>query len=159
MHKYIHQIEEKRQAIFVGFFGPIGVSAIFYLYISIGFLETITVDGFMRGDAKQVADTLTLVVWFLAICSIVSPLLILKSLILTQYRLSMASVSPWESWAFSSRERYPGRSHLQEKRARAPPSIDPELPPSQFYASAGRGTPQEPHDSLRPQQEPAPRSN
>jgi sodium/hydrogen antiporter len=72
MHRYIHQIEEKRQAIFVGFFGPIGVSAIFYLYISNEFLETITVDGVMREDAKQIADTLTLVVWFLAICSIVS---------------------------------------------------------------------------------------
>jgi NhaP-type Na+/H+ or K+/H+ antiporter len=31
MHKWIHQIEEARQAIFVGFFGPIGVSAVFYL--------------------------------------------------------------------------------------------------------------------------------
>lgn len=72
VHKYIHQIEEKRQAIFVGFFGPIGVSAIFYLYISVGFLEDITVDGVQREDAKQVAETLTLVVWFLAICSIVS---------------------------------------------------------------------------------------
>src|ERR1700733_9646593 len=95
MHRFIHQIEEKRQAIFVGFFGPIGVSAVFYLYISIEFLETINVDGVMIGDAKQVADALTLVVWFLAICSIVSHVLIRKSLVLTQYRLSMASVSPW----------------------------------------------------------------
>ena len=73
MHKYIHQIEEKRQAIFVGFFGPIGVSAIFYLYISVEFLDGITVDGVQRDDAKKVAGTLTIVVWFLAICSIVSP--------------------------------------------------------------------------------------
>jgi sodium/hydrogen antiporter len=73
MHKYIHQIEEKRQAIFVGFFGPIGVSAIFYLYISVEFLDGITVDGVQREDAKKVAGTLTIVVWFLAICSIVSP--------------------------------------------------------------------------------------
>jgi NhaP-type Na+/H+ or K+/H+ antiporter len=72
MHKYIHQIEEKRQAIFVGFFGPIGVSAIFYLYISIEFLEGMTVDGVQRGDAKQLGETMTVVIWFLAICSIVS---------------------------------------------------------------------------------------
>ena len=97
MHTYIHQIEEKRQAIFVGFFGPIGVSAIFYLYISIDFLETITVDGVMREDAKQVADTLTLVVWFLTICSIVSHPVIMEWFVLTQYRLSTASVSPWAS--------------------------------------------------------------
>jgi len=72
MHKYIHQIEEKRQAIFVGFFGPIGVSAIFYLYISIEFLAGMPVDGVQRGDAKQLGETMTVVVWFLAICSIVS---------------------------------------------------------------------------------------
>lgn len=71
MHKYIHQIEEKRQAIFVGFFGPIGVSAIFYLYISIEYLETITVDGIIRDDAATLIEVVTVVVWFLAICSIV----------------------------------------------------------------------------------------
>jgi NhaP-type Na+/H+ or K+/H+ antiporter len=72
MHKLIHQIEEKRQAIFVGFFGPIGVSAIFYLYISLEFLEGITVDGVQRSDAEELGQVITVVVWFLAICSIVS---------------------------------------------------------------------------------------
>jgi len=71
IHKFIHQISEKRQAIFVGFFGPIGVSAIFYLYICVEFLNTITVDGVQRPDAAKLAETLTIVVWFLAICSIV----------------------------------------------------------------------------------------
>ncbi|KAL3427565.1 sodium/hydrogen exchanger family protein [Phlyctema vagabunda] len=70
-HKYIHQIDEKRQAIFVGFFGPIGVSAVFYIYISIEFLDTLKVDGVLREDAEQLSETLTVVVWFLAICSIV----------------------------------------------------------------------------------------
>jgi NhaP-type Na+/H+ or K+/H+ antiporter len=72
MHRFIHQIEEKRQAIFVGFFGPIGVSAVFYLYISLEFLDGITVDGAQREDAKLLGDTMMVVVWFLAICSIVS---------------------------------------------------------------------------------------
>ncbi|KAF7859610.1 hypothetical protein EAF04_008689 [Stromatinia cepivora] len=71
LHKFIHQIEEKRQAIFVGFFGPIGVSAIFYLYISLEFLETIKVDGVQREDAEHLAEVITVVVWFLTICSIV----------------------------------------------------------------------------------------
>jgi len=75
MHKYIHQIEEMRQAIFVGFFGPIGVSAVFYLYLTLEFLETITVDGVMRDDAQQLSQVMMTVVWFLAICSIVRPLL------------------------------------------------------------------------------------
>ena len=72
IHKYIHQIEEKRQAIFVGFFGPIGVSAIFYLYISIEFLETVKVNGVIRHDAEHLVETIKVVVWFLVICSIVS---------------------------------------------------------------------------------------
>jgi len=72
-HKLIHQIEDTRQAIFVGFFGPIGVSAVFYLYISLEFLETITVDGVQREDAKQLSEIMMVVIWFLAICSIVSP--------------------------------------------------------------------------------------
>lgn len=72
LHKLIHQIEEKRQAIFVGFFGPIGVSAIFYLYISIQFLQTITIaDGTIRDDAQRLIETMTVAVWFLSICSIV----------------------------------------------------------------------------------------
>jgi NhaP-type Na+/H+ or K+/H+ antiporter len=72
MHRWIHQIEEKRQAIFVGFFGPIGVSAVFYLYVSLEFLETIKVDGVEREDAERLGETMMVVVWFLATCSIVS---------------------------------------------------------------------------------------
>lgn len=72
LHKKIHQIEEVRQALFVGFFGPIGVSAIFYLYVSLEFLRTITVDGVQREDAARLGEIMTVVIWFLAICSIVS---------------------------------------------------------------------------------------
>ncbi|KAJ5928073.1 Cation/H+ exchanger [Penicillium verhagenii] len=71
VHKYIHQIEDLSHAAFVGFFGPIGVGAIFYLSICREFLLEITVDGQVREDAQQVADTATIVVWFLAICSII----------------------------------------------------------------------------------------
>lgn len=72
LHKKIHQIEEVRQALFVGFFGPIGVSAIFYLYVSLEFLRGITVDGVQREDAARLGEIMTVVIWFLAICSIVS---------------------------------------------------------------------------------------
>ncbi|OAL36558.1 hypothetical protein AYO20_04174 [Fonsecaea nubica] len=71
MHKKIHQIEEFQQAAFVGFFGPIGVSAIFYLYVSIDFLRQITVDGRVREDAVRLEEVMRVVIWFLAICSIV----------------------------------------------------------------------------------------
>ncbi|KIW79221.1 hypothetical protein Z517_05833 [Fonsecaea pedrosoi CBS 271.37] len=71
MHKKIRQIEEFQQAAFVGFFGPIGVSAIFYLYVSIDFLRQITVDGRVREDAVRLEEVMRVVIWFLAICSIV----------------------------------------------------------------------------------------
>ena len=71
MHKHIHQIDEKRQALYVGFFGPIGVSAIFYLYVSIDFLKHIKIDGEVRSDAKFLIEVVHIVVWFLCICSVV----------------------------------------------------------------------------------------
>ncbi|MCJ1430621.1 hypothetical protein MMC29_008539, partial [Sticta canariensis] len=70
MHWKIPQIEEKQQALFVGFFGPIGVSAVFYLYISLEFLAQVTVDGVMRNDASRLAEVMRVVIWFLAMCSI-----------------------------------------------------------------------------------------
>ncbi|KAJ5337507.1 Cation/H+ exchanger [Penicillium italicum] len=73
MHKWIPQIEEVRQAVFVGFFGPIGVSAIFYLFVSMEFIEEhlSDEDGVPRSDVKDLAETIRVVVWFLAVCSIV----------------------------------------------------------------------------------------
>jgi NhaP-type Na+/H+ or K+/H+ antiporter len=72
LHKYIHQIDGRRQAVFMGFFGPIGVSAIFYLYITLEYLETVTTGGIQREDARRLGEVVTVVVWFLAICSNVS---------------------------------------------------------------------------------------
>lgn len=73
MHKYIHQIEQVSQALFVGFFGPIGVGAIFYLSVCRQFLlEEMIVDGEVRADAARTAEVTYIVVWFLVICSIVS---------------------------------------------------------------------------------------
>ena len=71
VHKHINEIEQFQQAAFVGFFGPIGVSAIFYLYVSLDFLNQVTVDGVVREDARHLQDVMTVVIWFLAICSIV----------------------------------------------------------------------------------------
>lgn len=70
LHTAIHQVQNWRQAFFMGFFGPIGVSAIFYLYVARDFLREIVVDGVQRSDAAQLSKVLDEVVWFLAICSI-----------------------------------------------------------------------------------------
>lgn len=67
----LHQIEDIRQALFVGFFGPIGVSAMFYLYISREFLREIHVNDVPRNDGQILAEITEVVVWFLIICSIV----------------------------------------------------------------------------------------
>jgi len=72
MHKKIPEIEHYQQAAFVGFFGPIGVSAIFYLYVSLDFLRQVTVDGEVREDAQRLGEVMRVVIWFLAICSIVA---------------------------------------------------------------------------------------
>ena len=69
MHKKIHQIEEWRQALFVGFFGPIGVSAVFYLYVSLEYLKTFDVNEEQAEDIKKLEETLVVVIWFLATCS------------------------------------------------------------------------------------------
>ncbi|QUC17038.1 uncharacterized protein UV8b_01279 [Ustilaginoidea virens] len=73
MHKMIRQIGQVRQAIFVGFFGPIGVSAIFYLLVSIDFIKAhlSDQDGVPRADVKDLAQTIKVVVWFLTVCSVV----------------------------------------------------------------------------------------
>jgi hypothetical protein len=73
MHKRIHQIEEWKQAFFVGFFGPMGVSAIFYLYISREFLLQITYQNHERADAERLGEVFNVVVWFVVICSVVRP--------------------------------------------------------------------------------------
>lgn len=101
MHKKIHQIEELKQAIFVGFFGPIGVSAIFYLYISLDFLRQITVNGEQREDAARLGEIMTVFIWFMAICSIVSLTVLRQSqhprLLIHDSRLFTVSVFHWAS--------------------------------------------------------------
>lgn len=73
LHKKIPQIEEVRQAIFVGFFGPVGVSAIFYLYITTEFLDTLQgSNGELREDVASLPEAVTVIVWFLCITSVVS---------------------------------------------------------------------------------------
>ncbi|KAK3079552.1 hypothetical protein LTS18_004576, partial [Coniosporium uncinatum] len=72
LHKRIHQIEEWRQAVFVGFFGPMGVSAIFYLYVTLEFLRTeVLVNGVEREDAVQFGEVTEVVVWYVVINSII----------------------------------------------------------------------------------------
>lgn len=74
MHYRIHQVKEWRQALVVCFFGPIGVSAIFYLYISQEYLRLQVLDenDNQQEEAARLSEIMMVVIWFLVICSIVS---------------------------------------------------------------------------------------
>ncbi|TLD33568.1 hypothetical protein PspLS_01487 [Pyricularia sp. CBS 133598] len=80
-HRFIPQISGEhggnngsglRQALFVGFFGPIGVSAIFYLQVALEFVAALGELGLGDHDSiKGLTEMLRVVVWFIAVCSIV----------------------------------------------------------------------------------------
>ena len=73
MHRWIPQIADRRQAAFMGFFGPIGVSAVYYIFISLDFIRQhlSDEDGVPRSDVEHLAGLIRTVVWFLCFCSIV----------------------------------------------------------------------------------------
>ncbi|KAI0548394.1 Sodium/hydrogen exchanger family-domain-containing protein [Xylaria curta] len=72
-HKKIHQIEGIRHAIFMGFFGPIGCSAIFYLYVTNEFIDTLNPDGGdePRSDVVNIKEAVSVIVWFMVVVSVV----------------------------------------------------------------------------------------
>ncbi|KAI0378256.1 Sodium/hydrogen exchanger family-domain-containing protein [Hypomontagnella monticulosa] len=72
-YKKIPQIDGIRQAIFMGFFGPIGCSAIFYLFITQEFVITLNPNGgsALRGDVINLQEDVLVIVWFMVICSVV----------------------------------------------------------------------------------------
>lgn len=70
--KWIRQLQDFRESLFMGFFGPVGVSGIFYLYVTLEFLDTLKVGDEQRSDVENLGETTTVIVWFVAICSVVS---------------------------------------------------------------------------------------
>jgi sodium/hydrogen antiporter len=70
-HKSIRQLNDIRETAFMGFFGPVGVSAIFYLYITLEFLDTLKDGDEPRGDVRNMGEAVTVIVWFVAVCSVV----------------------------------------------------------------------------------------
>ncbi|KAK6084092.1 sodium/hydrogen exchanger family protein [Seiridium cupressi] len=71
LSKFIPQLKDHRQTVFMGFFGPVGVSGIFYLYVTLEFLDTLKQGDEQRADVVNMGETVTVVVWFVAVCSVV----------------------------------------------------------------------------------------
>ncbi|KAH8820463.1 Sodium/hydrogen exchanger family-domain-containing protein [Xylogone sp. PMI_703] len=145
MHKLIHHIEEVRQAIFVGFFGPIGVSAVFYIYVSLEFLDGIVVDGVQREDVAQLRETLLVIVWFLAICSIIAhglsiPLGKLGFFLPRTLSRAFTSQGNDEPEIFSSGRGQQNQGTLRERRRRSgqsTPARGSSTPPRPIYGADG----------------------
>jgi NhaP-type Na+/H+ or K+/H+ antiporter len=66
LRPWVRHIHTTRDALFMGFFGPIGVSAIFYYCLCIEYLAT-----FQGGEAMAgLAASMRVVVWFLIMTSV-----------------------------------------------------------------------------------------
>lgn len=76
LQRFLRQIHGLKDAAFVGFFGPIGVSALFYQHITLEFLrrEVHGPDGGLRGDVQVLSEAVRVTVWFVVLCSIVRAL-------------------------------------------------------------------------------------
>jgi len=68
LRRSIRQITQKRDALFMGFFGPIGVSAIFYCCVGIEFLGLFPPED---ESSKKLKESMRVVVWFLVTTSVV----------------------------------------------------------------------------------------
>ena len=74
MHRFIHHIEHVGHALFVGYFGPIGVSATFYLCLGLRFSRRLRHDPDTGAldEMKLLEDNMTVIVWFVVVVSVVS---------------------------------------------------------------------------------------
>ncbi|KAH8719339.1 Na/H antiporter [Phaeosphaeriaceae sp. PMI808] len=71
MRRQIPQIHHFHHALIMGFFGPIGVSAIFYLYVTQDFLHRVQLENSDREDCGALAEVTLIAVWFLVVSSVI----------------------------------------------------------------------------------------
>ena len=67
----VRQLRTTKETLFMGHFGPIGVSSIFYLHFTLKMLESMVAGQPNRKDLTQLIEIITIVVWFLTVSSIV----------------------------------------------------------------------------------------
>lgn len=71
MKPYIRQIQHWRHALFVGYFGPIGVSAILYLHLGLQFTQRLVAADGSRRDISMLNEAMTIITWFMVAVSVV----------------------------------------------------------------------------------------
>lgn len=72
LRQRIPQIRTFRKALLTGFFGPIGISAVFYLFVTVDFLQDIQNRNPDREDCRRLVQVTLVTVWFLIVSSVVS---------------------------------------------------------------------------------------
>ena len=72
LYKFLPQIADLQHALFVGFFGPIGVSAVFNLGIVLEFFKELDLDESEETAFAIMEEQVRVVVWFMVMASVVS---------------------------------------------------------------------------------------
>ena len=67
-------VTSMKEALIMGYFGPIGVSALFYMLVGLEYIETgiLDAEGQPRSDARELFHVMEVVVWFIVVSSVVS---------------------------------------------------------------------------------------
>ncbi|KAF3940669.1 hypothetical protein ABW19_dt0208949 [Dactylella cylindrospora] len=74
LYKYIPRMENLKEAAFAGYFGPIGVSAVFYLYVTLEFIhgiDTSLLDKDQIHGLEVMAKATRIVIWFCVVISVI----------------------------------------------------------------------------------------
>lgn len=92
---WIPQLTDSKQAVLMGFFGPIGVSAVYYIYVTLDFIESHTADetGVPTQEARAFGELVRVAVWSLCTCSIVSRLALKILIILPKFSTNVVPPS------------------------------------------------------------------
>lgn len=73
-------VTSMKEALLMGYFGPIGVSALFYMLVGLEYIEThiLDDDGQPRSDVRELFYVMEVVVWFIVVSNVVSTPFTLK---------------------------------------------------------------------------------
>ena len=72
LYKFLYPVRNIKDALFVGFFGPIGVSAVFNLGLVLEFFAEIDLEDGERQNFRRMEEQIRVVVWFMVMSSVVS---------------------------------------------------------------------------------------